>query len=287
MRTSIIGAGIALFLLTASSAAAQTYQVRIAQGEGFRPASLTVKLGDSVRWTNAAGEKRQIVSNTGAFASPILASGKNWTFTFNAAGNYRYHDGFRPTLTGVVHVQGPPPSVTLGASLPVAVYGTQVTLSGVVSSRKAGQTVSVLAQPYPQPALSTLASVTTGAGGAWTLPTTPMIQTTYQARYRSSSSQPVTVGVRPKVTFSYAHRYMSTRISAASSHAGRFVYLQRRSRFGQWVVVRKLKLGPHSGRLFRPPNRPGSSTYRIFLTLNQAGPGYQSSHSGTQRVRSR
>ena len=287
MRTCVIGAGISLFLLIASPAAAQTYQVKIVKGGGFRPASLTVKLGDSVRWTNNAGEKRQIVSNTGAFASPILESGKNWTFTFSAAGTYRYHDGLRPTLKGVVRVQGPPPSVTLSASLPVATFGAQVTLSGVVSSKKEGQTVTVLAQPYPQPAPTGLASVTTTAGGAWTFTTTPTIQTTYQARYRSSSSQPVTVGVRPKVTFSYAHRYMSTRISAASSFAGRFVYLQRRSRFGQWVVVRKLKLGPHSGRIFRPPNTRGKSTYRIFLTLNQAGPGYQASHSGTQRVRGR
>jgi hypothetical protein len=187
----------------------------------------------------------------------------------------------------VVRVQGPPPSVTLSASLPVAIFGAQVTLSGVVSSKKEGQTVTVLAQPYPQPAPTGIASVTTTAGGAWAFTTTPTIQTTYQARYRGSSSQPATVGVRPKVTFSYAHRYMSTRISAASSFAGRFVYLQRRSRFGQWVVVRKLKLGPHSGRIFRPPNTRGKSTYRIFLTLNQAGPGYQASHSGTQRVRGR
>ena len=288
MRTSVIGAGISLFLLTASPAAAQTYQVKIVKGGGFRPASLTVKLGDSVRWTNNAGEKRQIVSNTGAFASPILESGKNWTFTFSAAGTYRYHDGLRPTLKGVVRVPGPPPSVTLSASLPVAIFGAQVTLSGVVSSKKEGQTWlpswrSPIRNPRrsrshrsrPQPAVPAAST------------TTPTIQTTYQARYRGSSSQPVTIGVRPKVTFSYAHRYMSTRISAASSFAGRFVYLHGRSRFGQWVVVRKLKLGPHSGRIFRPPNKRGKSTYWIFLTLNQAGPGYQASHSGTQRVRGR
>ena len=286
MRRLFIGtvAGMAFLLLAASPAAAETFRVRIVKGDGFRPASLTIKVGDSVRWTNGAAEKRQIVSNTGAFSSPILAPGSGWTFTFRAAGNYRYHDGLRPALKGVVHVQGPPPSVSMAASLPSVTYGTQVTLSGVVSSKKDGQTVTLLTQPYPQTAFGELAKVTTTTGGAWAFTVTPTIQTSYQARFKGSISQPVTIGVRPKVTFSYAHRYMSTRVTAATSFAGHFVWLQRRSRFGQWIAVRKLKLGLRSGRIFRPPNRKGVSVYRIYLTVNQAGPGLLASHSGTQRV---
>jgi plastocyanin len=286
MRRFVIAAvvGVALLLSAASPAAAETFRVRIVKGDGFRPASVTIKVGDSVRWTNGSGQKRQIVSNSGAFASPILNPGTDWTFTFRASGNYRYHDGFRSALKGVVHVQGPPPSVSMAASLPVVIYGTQVTLSGVVSSKKEGQTVPLLAQPYPQTSFAELAKVTTTAGGAWAFTVTPTTQTTYQARFRGSSSQPVTIGVRPKVTLSYARGYMSTRVTAAAPLAGRFVWLQRRSRFGQWIAVRKLKLGPRSGRIFRPPNRRGVSIYRIYLTVNQAGPGYLSSHSGTQRV---
>jgi plastocyanin len=285
MRRFVIGTAAALLLgAVASPAVAETFRVRIVKGDGFRPASLTIKVGDSVRWTNGAGEKRQIVSNTGAFSSPILAPGTGWTFTFRASGNYRYHDGLRPALKGVVHVQGPPPSVSLAASLPNITYGTQVTLSGVVSSKKEGQTVSILAQPYPQGSFGELAKVTTTTGGAWAFTVTPTIQTNYQARFKNSNSQPVTIGVRPKVTFSYARRYMSTRVTAATSFAGHFVWLQRRSRFGQWIAVRKLKLGVRSGRTFRPPRRKGVSVYRIYLTVNQAGPGLLASHSGTQRV---
>jgi plastocyanin len=288
MRKFLIGAaGVALALAVAAPATAETFHVRIGKGTGFRPASLTIKLGDSVRWENRAGENRQVVSNTGAFASPILARGKNWTFTFRAAGTYRYHDGLRPGQKGVVRVKGPPPSVSMNASSADARYGTQVTLSGVVSSRTAGQAVTILTQPYPQSTFADFATVTTTAGGAWAVSTTPTIQTSYQARYRGATSQPVTVGVRPRVTFSYRHGYMSTLVMAATSFAHRFVWVQRRSRFGQWVSVRKLELGLHSGRIFRPPGRKGTSTYRIFLTINQAGRGYLSSHSGTQRVRRR
>jgi len=285
MRRFVVAGGIALLLLSgASPAGAATFRIGIVKG-GFRPATLTIKTGDSVTWTNNSTTNHQVVSNSGAFVSPVLTPGKAYTFVFRAAGRHRYHDGLRPALAGVVNVQGPPPSVSLSASFPMVTYGTQITLSGVVSSRKAGQSVTVLGQPYPQASFVEMATVVTGPSGAWGFTTTPTILTAYQARFRGFYSQRVTVGVRPKITFSYAHRYMSTRVTAGTSFTHRFVYLQRRSRFGQWIIIGKLKLGPRSGRVFRRPKRPG--TYRIFLTVNQAGPGYLSGNSGTQRVRRR
>jgi plastocyanin len=288
MRRFVLGIGVALLLIGAASpAAAETFRVRIVAGDGFRPAKVTIKIGDSVRWTNGTQKKHQVVSNGGAFESPVLAPGTGWTFTFKAAGHYRYHDGLRPAWKGVVNVQGPPPSVSLEAAPSVVTYGTEVTLSGVISSQKEGQDVKIFEQPYSQTSFVELATVTTTTGGAWTYAATPTILTAYQARFRGSNSQRVSVAVRPKVTLRYVNRYLSTRVTAGTSFAGRFVYLQRRTRFGQWITVRKLRLGPRSGRVFRPPRRRGVSIYRIFLTTNQAGPGYLASQSGTQRVRRR
>jgi plastocyanin len=285
MRRFVVAGTIALLLGGAASpAGAVTSRVSITN-TGFRPPTLTIKTGDSVTWTNKSNKNHQVVSNSGAFASPVLAPQKSYTFTFRASGRYRYHDGLHPTLKGIVIVQGPPPSVSLAASFPSVTYGTPITLSGVVSSRKAGENVTVLGQPYPQASFVEVATVVTGSGGAWSFTTAPSILTAYQARYRGFFSQRVTVGVRPRVTLRYAHGYMSTRVTAATSFYHRFVYLQRLSRFGQWVNVRQLKLGPHSGRIFNAARRRG--TYRVFLTVNQAGPGYLSSHSGTQRVRRR
>src|SRR2546423_1808796 len=106
MRRIVIGAAIALLLGvgTASPAGAETFRVRIVKGDGFRPATLTIKVGDSVRWTNLSEKKHQIVSNGGAFSSPVLDPGTGWTFTFKAAGHYHYHDGLRPELKGLVNV---------------------------------------------------------------------------------------------------------------------------------------------------------------------------------------
>jgi len=287
MRRIVIGAALALFLVAgaASPATATTFRVRIVTGGGFRPDTLTIKVGDSVRWSNLSEKKHQVVSNSGAFSSPVLAPGTGWTFTFKAAGHYRYHDGLRPALKGVVNVQGPAPSVSMEASSPIVTYGGEVTLSGVVSSHKVGQNVTILERAYPDSSYSELDTVTTISDGAWTFTASPTILTSYEARFRGSDSQPVTVAVRPKVTFGYARGYLSTHVSAARSFAGHFVYLQRHTRFGQWINVRKLKLGLRSGRVFRPPHRHGLSVYRIFLSTNQAGAGYVSNHSGTQRVR--
>jgi plastocyanin len=287
MRKFVVAAGVVLLILGAASpaTAAETFRVRIVKGDGFRPATLTVKVGDSVRWTNLTDKKHQIVQNGGAFTSPVLTPGTGWTFTFKAPGHYRYHDGLRPALKGVVNVQGAPPNVSISASSSVVTYGSEVTLSGTISTQKEGQNVVILGKPYPDTSFTELDTVTTIAGGDWTYTTMPSILTTYQARFKGTNSQSVTVSVRPKITFRYARGYLSTRVAAGTSFAGHFVYLQRHTRFGQWINVRTLKLGIHSSRVFRPPHRRGLSVYRIFLTSNQAGPGYVSSHSGTQRVR--
>jgi plastocyanin len=288
MRKFVVGAGVLLFLFSAASpAAAAEFRVRIVKGDGFRPATLTIKVGDSVRWSNVSDKKHQIVQNGGAFTSPVLAPGTGWTFTFKAPGHYRYHDGLRPALKGVVNVQGAAPSVSISASSSVVTYGSEITLSGTISTQKEGQNVAILGKSYPDSSFTELGTVTTITGGDWTYTTTPSILTTYEAKFKGSNSQPVTVSVRPRITFRYARGYLSTRVSASTTFAGHFVYLQRHTRFGQWINVRALKLGIHSGRVFRPPHRRGLSVYRIFLTTNQAGPGYVSSHSGTQRVRRR
>jgi hypothetical protein len=112
--------------------------------------------------------------------------------------------------------------------------------------------------------------------------------TQYSVRWKSVTSQTVTVQVRPKLTLS---RTSSTRlfakVAATPSFAGRTIYLQRRSKFGQWVTVEKLKLGPNSGRIFKAPHLKGTSTYRVYMTTNQAGTGYLETSSNLVRVRYR
>jgi plastocyanin len=284
---STLGAALlgAAALVLSPAAGAATVDIRIDR-TGFVPASVTVNAGDTVRWTNRDSSNHQVVSETGAFASAILRPGQSYAFAFQTAGTFHYRDGLKPAERGTVRVSGPPPGVTLGATAPIVVYGSQTHLVGVVSSKAAGEQVTLLQSPSGGTGYATFTVVTTGAGGAFDVPVTPPLLTAYAAQYKGVTSGEVRVQVRPKLTLmpSGRGRFLA-RVAGAHSFAGRWVYLQRRSGFGQWVSVVRYRLGAASGKLFRIPKRHGVSRYRMFITINQAGPGYLESWSGTQVVR--
>jgi plastocyanin len=274
-------------LVVAAPAQAATINVKITKS-GFSPSSVRINFGDTVKWTNTDSANHQVVADNGAFASPILAPNHTYSFTFRTAGRFPYHDALHPSLRGVVRVNGPPPSLTFGATNPIVVYGTQTTLNGTVSNKKVNESVTLYYEPYGQTSPIQLAVVQTTTGGVFSYTTTPNIYTTYWATWRKTNSQQAVVQVKPKITFTPRGSRFYTTVSAADhSWAGHFVYLQRLSRFHQWVTTKKLKLGPKSARLFRIPRRHGVTVYRIYMTVNQAGLGYLDSHSGTQRVRRR
>ena len=297
MRKIVLGllATLALTLAAqtpAASTATKTVQITRA---AFVPKTVTVNSGDSVTWHNSDSRDHQVVANNGAFASPVLRAGQSYTFTFDRGGTHNYHDALYPSRKGTVVVKGPPPSLTLTTTQPIVVYGTQVTLSGVVSNKKTGETVTVFGAPYGQTSPTQLAVVQTGANGVYSYTVTPEIYTTYSAQWKNSStgkttsSPTVTLQVAPKLTLGAGKRhFFKAQVSAGShSFAGRYVYLQRYNKaFSQWVSIRKLTLGQLSGRIFQyvPPKHTKVSI-RVFLTVNQAGLGYLESHSGSQPTR--
>ena len=284
-RLLVVLAVLCVSATAPAPAAAATVTVRIV-ADGFRPASVTIAAGDSVTWRNDDRVNHQVVADNGAFASPILRRGQSFTFTFRAAGTYRYRDALEPRERGTIRVTGPPPSVSLGATVPILVHGSESHLQGTVSNQRAGEQVAIFAQPYGQASYAQVTVVTTVGGGIFDFIVKPTVLTNYQVRWRSATSQPVTVQVRPKITLLPGRRgWFLTRVTAAKSFAGRWVYLQRRTQFGQWVSITRYTLGRYSGKLFRIPRTGG--TYRIFMTVNQAGAGYLESWSGTQPVRRR
>jgi hypothetical protein len=190
-------------------------------------------------------------------------------------------------MTGTVVVKGPPPSIALGVNNPIVFYGDQTTISGTVSSAKPNESVTILAQLFGS-STQQVATLITGIGGAFVYTTNPSVLTVYSVKWKTATSQPVTVQVRPKLTL---NRMTATRlyakITASHPFAGRSIHLQRRSSFGQWVTVQKLKLGPLSGRIFKAPHKKGTFTYRVYMTTNQAGSGYLDTWSNSVKVRYR
>ena len=282
LPASLAAAALGLGLPGTAVAATRTVEIRPA---GFAPARVTITATDSVTWVNRDTVNHQVVSDTGAFASPTLRPGQQFTFTFRASGQYRYRDALEPRERGTVVVRGLPPAVSLGVNVPILTFGLgEIKLQGTVNSGLSGETVAVFAQPWGVASPVQVAVVQTVANGAFEAQLHPTILTSYTARYKTATSEPVTVQVRPRVTLQRGRRgWLLTRVTAERSFAGHWVYLQRRTRFGQWLSIRRYTLGRRSGKLFRAPRTTGA--YRVFITVNQAGSGYLESWSGTQTVR--
>src|ERR671935_593099 len=110
MRRLLFLFAVTLVLVFPAPGVAATISVTI-KASGFSPRTVTINQGDTVKWTNADKANHQPVANGGAFASPILKPGQSYSFTFNTAGGFNYHDALKPSLAGAVYVKGPPPSV--------------------------------------------------------------------------------------------------------------------------------------------------------------------------------
>ena len=277
-----VGASPATPALTATA----TVQIKRAS---FVPAIARIKTGDTVKWVNTDTQNHQVVSNNGSFVSPILGPGKTYSHRFTAAGTCHYHDGLNAAVKGTVSVTGPPPAVTAGVSLPIIVYGQQVSLSGTVTSGNANEQVTIFQQPYPQSSFAQLTTVLTTTGGAWNLvlSPSPKILTQYQAKWNGRTSVTVGVQVRPRIRLSQRNGRFTTIVQSGASHAGRSVLAQRLSRFGQWVTLKRVRLGGQSSAVFRLTLPKGKSRIRVAMSVNQAGAGYLAGFSPTITVRRR
>jgi plastocyanin len=279
MRTVILTlAAVAALAFAGEANAAATKTVNI-YGSAFSPKTATITAGDTVKWVNRDNDRHQIYGSKGRFVSPILRPGQTFSFTFNAAGNYGYVDELHPKLKGTIVVKGVPPTLTLLSSQAYATYGDKLTLSGVVSSHKPGEQVSIFYQPYPQPNPIQRAVVLTGAGGAYSFVVGPQILTTYQATWKGAFAAPVTVQVQPKLTIGRNGVWI-VHAAAGRSFAGRDVQFQRlNTSTGQWVTLRKAMLNARSAARIAVTLPKGVNHLRLAMSVNQAGAGFLAAFS--------
>ncbi|MGJ5039256.1 MULTISPECIES: cupredoxin family copper-binding protein [unclassified Bradyrhizobium] len=98
------GAGLAAVLLVcAAPLRAETIKVTI-DNFTFTPAEVTVKVGDTVAWTNHDDIPHTVVS-AGKYRSKTLDTDDSFSFTFAAAGDYKYFCSLHPHMTGLVKVE--------------------------------------------------------------------------------------------------------------------------------------------------------------------------------------
>jgi plastocyanin len=73
------------------------------QNFAFNPATVTIKVGDRLIWTNNDSAQHQIKSDT--FNSDPLSKGQTFSFTFKTAGTYDYSCAIHPSMKGQIIVQ--------------------------------------------------------------------------------------------------------------------------------------------------------------------------------------
>jgi plastocyanin len=270
---ALAGAGFAV----ASLSALKTVNIR---STGFVPKNVTIAGGDTVRWKNVDTVRHQVVANNGAFASGQIAHNGVYAKRLDTPGTYAYHDALHPALKGTVKVTGAPPSVSIGASVPIATSGDEIHVGGAISPAAIGDTVAVYAQPWGQMSFVKIADVLTTTNGSWDITTSPELLTYYKATWKGKESATIQVAVSPRLTLTRSAGKFRARAEAAKSFAGHWVYVQRLTSFGQWVAVKKVTLGAQSGKRFKLPTLPsGRNRLRTFMTTNQAGSGYFQSMS--------
>jgi plastocyanin len=71
----------------------------------FDPATVTIKAGESVIWTNLDSMNHTVVADNGEFKSSDLANGATFSFKFDKAGTYAYHCSIHPSMKATVVVQ--------------------------------------------------------------------------------------------------------------------------------------------------------------------------------------
>jgi plastocyanin len=75
------------------------------QGMAFNPATLTVPVNTTVKWTNKDGYTHTVTSDSTMFDSGNLDSKATFSFTFVKKGSYKYHCNIHATMTGTIVVQ--------------------------------------------------------------------------------------------------------------------------------------------------------------------------------------
>ncbi|MEV7780860.1 cupredoxin family copper-binding protein [Kitasatospora sp. NPDC088351] len=73
----------------------------------FSPATLTVKAGTTVTWTNTDSDAHTVTSKQGSggpLQSAALATNDTYSYTFTAPGTYAYYCTIHPFMTATVEV---------------------------------------------------------------------------------------------------------------------------------------------------------------------------------------
>jgi hypothetical protein len=260
---------------------------------GLEPATQIATFGDVIEWHLRSPYPRTTFAFDDSSCSVIfngwlgvvggLATAGCWPA---APGTYQYSVTGLWTGTGTIVVK-PPPLQVLPSPV---VYGDSAVLAGQVptqidcSGGPLGWTPPVIeveptlfAKPYGEGDSRPFATVTaTGARGDFATLVTPVVGTMYQARLGDLATVTATVQVRPRIDLSRIGHRFAVKAFAGRSLAGARIEVQISRR-----PVKSLRLDG-AGEARFTVRRHGN--IRVFMSADQAGPGYVAGWSNSIRL---
>ena len=100
-----VGSGTSPTTVASGSAgSASTVQV-IMNNKAYNPATVTIKVGDTVTWVNQDSPQHDVIADNGEFKSSLFDKGGTFGFSFTKAGTNPYHSSLHPGMNGTVVVQ--------------------------------------------------------------------------------------------------------------------------------------------------------------------------------------
>jgi plastocyanin len=90
MVLALVGYGPGSALLHPRSTNAQSATAVETGDDYYSPTLLTIKVGDTVTWTNVGGTAHTITSQDGSWGTDDLEPDSTYSFTFSQAGTYQY-----------------------------------------------------------------------------------------------------------------------------------------------------------------------------------------------------
>jgi len=293
LAVAVVAAG------SASSAPAAAKTVKITK-TGYNPASVSIVVGESVVFQNT-----DTVAHTVSFKpttgvkcpTPLplaIPVGQSASCSFATVGTVRFTDPANKgkSFHGTISVASPP-DVTVTAAPKSVVYRHTVTLSGKLLSGQSGQTLQVMAQACGAATTTKLGNVSTTTGGTFTTQATPLKQTAYTVKSKTSTSLAATVKVQPLLHLRKVARHrFALKVSAAQSFAGKYANFQRyNAKLKQWRGVKRVLLHANTTGVFPTVFTTAKfrsslkSKVRVRVVLKQAAVGscYLAGKSNTIR----